>query len=99
MNPIEVVLDKIQRAPEKSSSKALCDLLIALDTGEPFSFKQLYSLLDYKEFSLALEVMRAWRLEEMRVTQGQLSGAVMQPESCFVAWRQFRQKDFGLLNA
>lgn len=99
MNPIEVVLDKIQRAPEKPSSKALCDLLTALDTGELFSFKQLYNLLDYKEFSLALEVMRAWRLEEMRVTQGQLSGAVMQPESCYAAWHRMRQKDFGLQNA
>lgn len=99
MNPIEVALDKIQRAPGKVASKVLCDLMTALDTGGPFSFKQLFSVLDYKDFSLALEVIRAWRLEEMRVQPGQLTHAVTQPESCFAAWTKLREKDYGLLGA
>lgn len=99
MNPIEVALEKIQRAPDKATSKVLCDLLTSLDSGEPFRFQQMYNLLDYKDFTLALEVMRAWRLEEMRVTRGQLSDAVTQPENCFAAWVKLRQQAFGLLGA
>lgn len=97
MNPIETVLRKIQMEPGKPSTNVLCELLTALDTGKPFHFTDMYALLDYKDFTLALEVIRAWRLEEMRVTKGQLSSVVARPESCFAQWVAFREADFGLL--
>ncbi len=70
MNPIDAALAKVQKNPDHPSSKVLYSLLVALDTGEPFSFKQLYKVLDYNDFTLALGVMREWRLEEMRCKKG-----------------------------
>ena len=94
MNPIDTVLAKVQKNPDRPSSKVLCSLLVALDTGEPFSFKQLYNALDYNDFTLALGAMREWRLEEMRCKKGQLSSAAERPESCFLAWSKFREEVF-----
>lgn len=96
MNPIEEVLRRIQDSPDKPASKVFRDLLIALDLGQSFPLKQMYNLLDYKEFVLALDVMRAWRLEEMRVKQGALSDVVTQSATCAETWYQQRQRDFGL---
>ncbi len=95
MNPIDAALAKVQKNPDHPSSKVLCSLLVALDTGEPFSFKQLYKVLDYNDFTLALGVMREWRLEEMRCKKGQLSSAAGRPESCYLTWSKFREEAFG----
>jgi hypothetical protein len=91
MTPIETALATIQKNPEHPTSLVLSSLLIALDTGEAFNFKQL-SALSYKDFAFALEIMRDWRLEEMRVKQGQLSSAVNRPQNCFSVWSELRAR-------
>jgi|APDOM4702015191_1054821.scaffolds.fasta_scaffold365668_2 hypothetical protein len=90
MSPIELALARIQKDPDHSSSKVLCSLLIALDSGEGFSFRQ-FNALDYNDFVLAMEALRDWRLEERRVKQGELSAAAAIPESCCSVWRQLRE--------
>ena len=97
MNPIETALSRIQKDPDHPSSKVLCSLLLALDTGESFSLKQLYNVLSYKDFHLSLEVMREWRLEEMRVKKGELTQAVTHPASCLSIWSRLRENAFAAL--
>lgn len=93
MTPIEMALARIQRKPDDPASHVLSSLLIALDTGEAFNFKHL-SVLSYKDFTFALEIMRDWRLEEMRVKQGDLSSVVNKPENCFSVWSEIRARAF-----
>ncbi len=93
MTAIEVALARIQKNPDDLSSSVLSSLLVALDTGEAFSFKQL-NVLGYKDFTFALEVMSDWRLEQMRVKQGELTSVVRKPENCFSVWSAMRARIF-----
>lgn len=97
MSAIDSILHKIQTSPDAPSTHVLRDLMIALDTGAPFDCRRLYGGLDYKDFSLALDAMRAWRLEERRVASGRLSAAVTAPETCWTTWVKLREQDFGLM--
>ncbi len=96
MTPISSALARIQKEPDHPASNVLSSLLIALDTGEAISLKQLYNVLDYRDFTLALEVMRDWRLEEMRVKRGELSSALTEPGSCLSIWSKLRERAFAL---
>ncbi len=95
MNPINTVLARIQKHPDRPSSEVLCSLLVALDTGEPFNFKQLYNVLNYEEFTLAISVMGEWRLEERYVKKGELSSAASEPMRCLSIWSKLREDAFG----
>lgn len=61
MLPLEEARSRIRNAPDSRESRALLQLLQALETGEPYPLAELYEI-DFESFVLALNVLRSWRL-------------------------------------
>ena len=62
MRAIKKARKLIETDPNSAISKALSNLVLALETETDFSLKQLYEL-NMDEFDLAMEVMKDWRLD------------------------------------
>jgi len=83
MDSLHRAFHLIHSDPEHSTADVLRALIESLDKGVSFEIGRLYSLT-YNDFALALDVLRAWRLDSYRyesgwatrVAQGVDSGAV-----------------------
>jgi hypothetical protein len=69
MDALHKVLRRIHTDPHAPASIALKSLVESLDQGMTFDISRLYSL-GYADFSLALELMKHWRLDSFRYERG-----------------------------
>jgi len=78
MDAMQEALKKIRSDPTEPTSSTLRDLIKALDSGESFDLSKLYAL-NYSDFSLALGVLKQWRLDSYRYEPGVLRKAIDDP--------------------
>jgi hypothetical protein len=74
MDALFTALRRIRLDPNDSSSRAFSMLINALDAGEQFDLNALYAL-NYRDFQLAVELMKQWRLDSFRYERGWASKA------------------------
>jgi hypothetical protein len=75
MDTLHAAISKIRLDPTHPTSRTLRALITALDSGENFDLNHLYQL-NYKDFSLVLELMKQWRLDSFRYERGWATRAV-----------------------
>lgn len=64
----------IEAHPENTAAIVLSQLVVALESGEPYNLGALYRI-DYKSFELAIEVIAEWRLDRYYSDKAKLLGA------------------------
>jgi len=69
MNALHRALDLIHSGSDRDVAQVLSALIESLDRGKAFDLSRLYAL-NYGEFGLAVEVLRAWRLDSYRYERG-----------------------------
>lgn len=69
MDTVHKVLRRIHTDPQSATAAALKSLVESLDQGLTFDITRLYSL-NHADFSLALELMKHWRLDSFRYERG-----------------------------
>lgn len=62
MNAIKEARKLIAKDPFKPSAKTLADLVLALESREPFQLERLYEL-NLSDFDLAVQIVKEWRLD------------------------------------
>lgn len=62
MNAIKEAKKLIAKDPFKPSAKTLADLVLALESNEPFQLERLYAL-DLGDFELSVQIIKEWRLD------------------------------------
>lgn len=62
MNAIKEAKKLIAKDPFKPSAKALADLVLSLESREPFQLERLYAL-ELSDFELAVQIIKEWRLD------------------------------------
>jgi hypothetical protein len=75
MDALHTALNRIRTDPSHPTARTLSSLIRALDSGEQFDLNALYQL-NYKDFTLAVDLMRQWRLDSFRYERGWASKAV-----------------------
>ena len=78
MDVLHRVIRKIHTDPTHPTSRTLRALIKSLDAGEQFDINQLYDL-NYSDFTLAMELMKQWRLDSFRYERGWASRAASDP--------------------
>jgi hypothetical protein len=78
MDALHAAIDKIHSRPDDSIASTFSDLLKSLDSGERFELAKLYAL-NYADFSLAMSVLKQWRLDAYRYEPGAVSRAAADP--------------------
>ncbi|MEO8631583.1 MAG: hypothetical protein ABI612_26335 [Betaproteobacteria bacterium] len=78
MDALCEAIAKIQSDPGNATSATLGDLITCLDAGVAFQIGKLYSL-NYSDFSLAIEILKQWRLDSYRCERGLLAQAAADP--------------------
>lgn len=71
MNAINEVQRLVRFNPYTEWSQTLCDLVISLESEQPFQLERLYRL-DLTTFELAMEVIEEWRLDRYYAKKGKL---------------------------
>lgn len=77
MNAIKEAKKLIARDPFRESAKTLADLVLALESGEPYHLERLYAL-DLDQFDLALQMLKEWRLDRYYAGKAKLYDAATQ---------------------
>jgi hypothetical protein len=77
MDALHAAIKRIHARPDDLSS-TFSDLLKALDSGDQFDVTKLYQL-NYADFSLAMSVLKEWRLDSFRYERGVVSRAAADP--------------------
>lgn len=80
MDALQEALKRIRSNPTEATSSTLCDLIKSLDSGVSFDLSKLYAL-NYSDFSLAISILKQWRLDSYRYERGVLRKAVEDPSS------------------
>ena len=80
MDALREAIKKIHAAPEHATSRTLSDLIRSLDSGGQFDLDRLYQL-NYSDFSLAMNILKQWRLDSYRYERGTLMKAAGDPSS------------------
>ena len=78
MDTLHRVIRKIHADPGHPTSSTLRALIKSLDAGEQFDVNQLYQL-NYSDFTLAMELLKQWRLDSFRYERGWASRAASDP--------------------
>jgi hypothetical protein len=78
MDALQEAIKKIHAQPEHPTASTLSNLIRSLDSGETFDLNRLYQL-NYSDFSLAMEILRQWRLDSYRYERGALAKAASDP--------------------
>jgi hypothetical protein len=74
MDALFTVLGRIRLDPANPTSRTFSMLIKALDAGDQFDLNALYAL-GYRDFQLAVELMKQWRLDSFRYERGWASNA------------------------
>ena len=77
MDALHAAIKRIHARPDDPSA-TFSDLLKSLDSGEQFDLTKLYRL-NYADFSLAMNVLKEWRLDSFRYEPGAVSRAAADP--------------------
>ena len=80
MDALHEAIKKIHAQPQDPTSSTFSDLLKSLDSGEQFDLNKLYQL-NYSDFSLAMNILKQWRLDSYRYERGTLMKAAGDPSS------------------
>jgi len=80
MDALNEAIKKIHAQPQDATSSTLSDLIKSLDSGEAFDLNKLYQL-NYSDFSLAMNILKQWRLDSYRYERGTLMKAAGDPTS------------------
>lgn len=72
MDTLQKVIRKIRMHSDQNSAAALTALIESLDQRAQFDLQRLYQL-SYKDFELALELIKDWRLDSYRYEPGSAS--------------------------
>lgn len=67
----------IEARPDSSAALTLSNLVVALESEQPFKLSDLYQL-SYDEFGLAMAVMSEWRLDRYYASKARLLGVSVQ---------------------
>jgi hypothetical protein len=78
MDALHAAIDKIHSRPDETIASTFSSLLKSLDSGERFDLTRLYQL-NYADFSLAMNVLKQWRLDSFRYEPGSVSRAAADP--------------------
>lgn len=62
MNAIKDARRLIAADPTSESAMTLTDLVIALESAQPFRLERIYAL-DMKRFEIAVQILKEWRLD------------------------------------
>jgi hypothetical protein len=62
MNAIKEAQKFIAKHPESDAARTLAQLVLTLESTEPFPLEKLYAL-DLDRFDLALDILKEWRLD------------------------------------
>jgi hypothetical protein len=78
MDALHEAIKKIRLNPADPTASTLSELIKSLDSGEWFDLNRLY-VMNYTDFSLAMSVLKQWRLDSYRYERGLLRKAVEDP--------------------
>jgi len=84
MDILHRVNKKIHADTDAPTASTLRALIKSLDAGEQFDINQLYQL-NYSDFSMAMELMKQWRLDSFRYERGWASRAATDPAAPYRA--------------
>lgn len=93
MNAIKEAKKLIAKDPFKPSAKTLADLVLSLESHEPFQLERLYAL-QLSDFDLAVQIIKEWRLDRYYAGKAKLydfavqASALNQPEQLAAAVQQ-----------
>ncbi len=77
MNAIKEAKKLIAKNPFKDSAKILADLVVSLESREPFHLERLYAL-DLDDFDLAVQIVKEWRLDRYYAGKAKLYDFALQ---------------------
>ena len=80
MDALREAIARIQSDPYNATSSTLSEMItcLDLDAGAKFQISKLYQL-NYSDFSLAIEILKQWRLDSYRYERGLLARAAADP--------------------
>ncbi|WP_367846321.1 hypothetical protein [Rhodoferax sp. WC2427] len=94
MNAIKEAQKFIAKHPESDDARTLAQLVLTLESNEPFSLEKLYAL-DLDRFDLALDILKEWRLDRYIAGKSKLYDLSLQIQE---QGPQDRTSHFGELN-
>ena len=83
MDALHRAIGQIQSDPSHAASVIFSTLIKSLDSGGPFDLNELYQL-NYPDFSLAIDLLKQWRLDSFRYERGWATKLVTEPGSQLV---------------
>ena len=79
MNAIKKAQNYIAKDPYRESAKTLAELVLTLESHEPFSLDKLYEL-DLERFNLAIDILKEWRLDRYYAGKSKLYDLSLQTQ-------------------
>ena len=79
MNAIKKAQNYIAKDPYRESAKTLAELVLTLESHEPFPLDKLYEL-DLERFNLAIDILREWRLDRYYAGKSKLYDLSLQTQ-------------------
>ena len=79
MNAIKEAQKFIAKHPESEAARTLAQLVLTLESHEPFPLDKLYAL-DLARFNLAMEILREWRLDRYYAGKSKLYDLSLQTQ-------------------
>jgi hypothetical protein len=70
----------IESGLDSKEGKTLQELVLALESGQPFALEKIYEL-EYKNFEIALAVLAQWRLDRHYASKFRLISAAVHAQS------------------
>jgi len=82
MDALHRVFKRIHADPTHPTAKTFRALVKSLDAGGEFDLNQLYDL-NYSDFSIAMDLLKQWRLDTFRYERGWATTAASDPRAAF----------------
>jgi hypothetical protein len=79
VNAIKKAQNYIAKDPYRESAKTLAELVLTLESHEPFPLDKLYEL-DLERFNLAIDILKEWRLDRYYVGKSKLYDLSLQTQ-------------------
>lgn len=79
MNALKEAKKLIAKDPFKTSAQTLADLVLSLESSEPFHLERLYGL-DLDDFDLAVQIVKEWRLDRYYAGKAKLYDVAVQAQ-------------------
>ena len=79
MNAIKKAQNYIAKDPYRESAKTLAELVLTLESHEPFPLDKLYEL-DLERFNLAIDILKEWRLDRYYAGKSKLYDLSLQTQ-------------------